>query len=198
MEGWSEDRARYCCVDGHLIAISRLSCVEFLLNWDEAVHSSKTAIFGPESGLVRRRNGRWSERLFISVSRTLMDKRMSDVISCPEGARVTVPPMLAEENREGDFAQNASRSATRANRKLRSFVAPPSLRIARAGAFRYSKSLRVAVLNEGLETIARQCFEYANIEKITVPASVRKIGKSAFFSCKRLRTIEFPPDSRLE
>lgn len=36
------------------------------------------------------------------------------------------------------------------------------------------------LLNEGLETIGERCFEFSELEKVTIPGSVRNIGRMAF------------------
>ena len=40
-------------------------------------------------------------------------------------------------------------------------------------------------------------FSNTSIEKISIPSNVVKIGKQAFSECKKLKTIEFGKNSRL-
>ena len=57
---------------------------------------------------------------------------------------------------------------------------------------------RVLCLPEGLEAVGERWFAGSLVERVTIPSSVRALGKGAFYSCGRLRELVFAPDSRLE
>ena len=54
------------------------------------------------------------------------------------------------------------------------------------------------VVPDGVERIGNHWFCEAEIERITIPASVREIGADAFFECKKLKDVIFEEGSRLE
>ena len=41
-------------------------------------------------------------------------------------------------------------------------------------------------------------FAITNVKKVFIPSTITKIGSFAFFKCEKLRSIEFPKDSKLE
>ena len=57
---------------------------------------------------------------------------------------------------------------------------------------------RDVVIPEGTEKIGNQWFWGADVESVTVPASVKEIGMDAFRYCERLRCVTFVKGSRLE
>ena len=61
--------------------------------------------------------------------------------------------------------------------------------------FRDCRSLKNALLGDGLEEIGSGCFSRSGLEEIAVPSSVRSIGRDAFRSCASLRQITFSEDS---
>lgn len=54
------------------------------------------------------------------------------------------------------------------------------------------------VLPEGVETIARECFWRSNFKRLSLPASLKSIGKESFRDCTELNSIEFSEQSSLE
>ena len=57
---------------------------------------------------------------------------------------------------------------------------------------------KVLRLPDGLEEVGDEWFRDGGVEKLVVPNSVKTLGESVFFKCKRLREVFFEPDSRLE
>ena len=49
-----------------------------------------------------------------------------------------------------------------------------------------------------LESIGQDCFKMCGLESLTVPRSVKVIGRGAFCQCMQLREIVFASDSALE
>ena len=45
-------------------------------------------------------------------------------------------------------------------------------------------------LNEGLEALENDCFSYSNVRHLVLPASVRSIGKTTFYKCGRLESVD--------
>ena len=82
---------------------------------------------------------------------------------------------------------------------LEEFVAPAGLKKICGGAFYSCKRLRRAVLNEGLEALADQrgghidtyygVFQGSRIEEVTLPSTLREIGRNTFKWCSDLKTI---------
>ena len=50
---------------------------------------------------------------------------------------------------------------------------------------------REVVIPEGVQEIGGHWFKSSEIENVTIPASVRVIGKRAFYNCKGLRCVTF-------
>ena len=63
---------------------------------------------------------------------------------------------------------------------------PSTVKTIDDGAFLSCTALRAIRLPEGLEEIADLAFQDTALEKIAVPASVRRIGEEAFFECPHL------------
>lgn len=59
------------------------------------------------------------------------------------------------------------------------------------------KSIKLATGSK-LQVIDKNAFNECPIESICLPASVTRIGKFAFYSCKNLKRIEFTSDSKLQ
>lgn len=60
------------------------------------------------------------------------------------------------------------------------------------------RKLKDVIIPNGTERIGNHWFWGADIEKITIPASVLEIGTDAFCECKKLREVIFEEGSRLE
>ena len=80
---------------------------------------------------------------------------------------------------------------------LRSFVAPPSLRVLSSDAFYSCKKLKRVELNEGLEVLGtKECkygvFHGSGVERVRLPSTLRRIEEKAFSECSRLSKIELP------
>lgn len=61
--------------------------------------------------------------------------------------------------------------------------------------FRGLRKLREVVIPEGVETVGDFWFWYADVERVTIPASAKEIGNKAFCDCKHLRQVTFADDS---
>lgn len=61
-------------------------------------------------------------------------------------------------------------------------------------AFSYCASLEKLELPESLEEISTQAFYRSGLAHVVIPASVKKLGKSAFYQCKNLRTARVEPE----
>lgn len=59
-----------------------------------------------------------------------------------------------------------------------------------ASAFYHCDSLNVINLGNKIETIGSMSLSETNIERITIPSSVKMLGKNAFIYCDRLSIIE--------
>ena len=59
-------------------------------------------------------------------------------------------------------------------------VIPKSVKIIEGSAFFGCKNLISVTLSEGLESIGEHCFRRTAIKEITIPKSVKSIGRSAF------------------
>lgn len=58
-------------------------------------------------------------------------------------------------------------------------------------SFDYCYGLKKVVLNEGLTVIFRGAFGFAeNLTEINFPSTLEEIGDSAFYDCKRLKTLD--------
>ena len=64
------------------------------------------------------------------------------------------------------------------------------VRVIKRGAFRYCKELRMVQFSDGLEYIGSNCFDYAGLEEVRLPASVKTVGPKAFACCEQLRRVE--------
>ena len=88
------------------------------------------------------------------------------------------------------------RTVVRPTGSASALVFPRTVRTVVKGAFR-AAAPRLVVLNEGLQQIGQLCFACCQLGEVRVSASVREIGRRAFFQCK-LDRITFPEGSRLE
>ena len=86
---------------------------------------------------------------------------------------------------------------------LESIATPLSVRMIHQGAFSGCKCLRMAVLNEGLEVLGTDedpsregywcgVFKLSALESVTLPSTLRKIGRGTFSYCNKLRRISLP------
>ena len=84
-----------------------------------------------------------------------------------------------------------------ANSGLEEFVAPSKLREIGPEAFWECTWLKRVTLNEGLEVMADKgkfgdiygVFEHSGIKAITLPSTLKEIGRLAFSECPNLKTI---------
>ena len=78
-------------------------------------------------------------------------------------------------------------------------VLPSTVEIA-PQAFYENKRLKTVILPEGLETIGEEAFSVSNeasssaLESITIPSTVKRIGRAAFFSATKLTELIFATD----
>ena len=78
---------------------------------------------------------------------------------------------------------------------LKSFVAPPSLRLLANGAFYFCRSLRYVELNEGLETIGTDRGTYgvfgdSALEHVLLPSTLKWTESKAFSGCTSLTSVK--------
>ena len=77
-------------------------------------------------------------------------------------------------------------------------IGPPPETMLGNAKFWDLRNCRQVVIPSGVEKIGNYWFEGADIEKITIPASVREIGADAFHGCEKLREIIFEGGSKLK
>ena len=53
------------------------------------------------------------------------------------------------------------------------------------------RSLREVSLADGLEVVGNYWFSCSLVEKVLIPASVRKIGRFSFYMCSKLGEVSF-------
>ena len=64
-------------------------------------------------------------------------------------------------------------------------------------AFYHCKYLKTVQLFDGIEEIDDSCFTCCAISAITIPKTVRCVGKEAFYDCNNLHTVLFDGFSQL-
>ena len=69
------------------------------------------------------------------------------------------------------------------NGKESRVVIPEGVRVIGASAFYGNKTIKTIEIREGLEGIASRAFMNSSITEITLPASIKTVGESAFESC---------------
>ena len=69
------------------------------------------------------------------------------------------------------------------------WTVPSTVKVIGDGAFFDSANLEILHLPDGLEIIEDKAFWKSAIREITIPYSVRKIGRNAFYECKQLKTV---------
>ena len=75
---------------------------------------------------------------------------------------------------------------------LKSIVIPDGVVTIGPNAFSYCTNLQEVYIPYGVVTIERSAFCMCNLSKITIPASVKSIGRLAFASNANLADVEFP------
>lgn len=85
---------------------------------------------------------------------------------------------------------------------IRTITLPPQVRNIRQGAFHRVRSLRKAVLNEGLETLGTDdrtkykdwcgVFQRSALRTVRLPSTLRTIKCNAFAFCRNLKGVELP------
>lgn len=73
----------------------------------------------------------------------------------------------------------------------KTIVVPDHVKCLSSGAFFDHKEVQEVILPEGLETIDSQAFLETSLRRITIPASVTKIGSEAFWKCPELEEVDF-------
>ena len=76
-------------------------------------------------------------------------------------------------------------------------ILPESLKVMRNTFFSHLRKQKDVVLPEGLQ-ILEQWFKDSEIERVTIPASVREIGPDAFRNCTCLKRVTLASGSTLE
>lgn len=66
---------------------------------------------------------------------------------------------------------------------------PGSVGVVGTRAFCGCSGLCAAVLGEGVRELGDECFRWAALRALTVPASVRRVGAGAFRDCRRLGAL---------
>lgn len=85
----------------------------------------------------------------------------------------------------------------------RTVIFPPGVRTLGQNAFLMKRSLRSAILNEGLEVLGTDEYAHAEqlgfgtfsesrIENVRLPSTLRVIEACAFYGCKKLKSIQLP------
>ena len=69
----------------------------------------------------------------------------------------------------------------------RTYALPRTTKIVGPHAFQDTDALASVRLNEGLEALGENCFEYSGLERLVLPASVTSVGERAFTQCEHLR-----------
>ena len=86
---------------------------------------------------------------------------------------------------------------------IRTIIFPNMIRTVRQGAFRGVKSLKSAILNEGLETLGTEedsldqlkfcgTFQQSGLKKVKLPSTLKVIRNEAFMGCKNLKSVRLP------
>ena len=89
-----------------------------------------------------------------------------------------------------------------ASKGIRTIIFPSTVRAVYPGSFSWLKSLRAALMNEGLETLGNGeddkynfgVFKSSGIRKVRLPSTLRRIEHDAFWGCSRLRSITLPEE----
>lgn len=55
-----------------------------------------------------------------------------------------------------------------------------------------TEEIQTLVIPNGVTEIAREAYKYSTVKRVILPASVKKIGVEAFYSCKSLTEVVFP------
>ena len=58
-------------------------------------------------------------------------------------------------------------------------------------AFAWCKGLKLVVLTDNISRIGKFAFAFSSIEEITIPKSVKSVGKSVFWGCIKLKYIRY-------
>ena len=82
----------------------------------------------------------------------------------------------------------------RENKKIKSVVIPPSVKVIGGGAFVYCESLEKVTLPEELFCIAGHAFSYTGLTSVTLPKSLEYLAE-AFRMCDNLAEINIPDDA---
>lgn len=75
------------------------------------------------------------------------------------------------------------------NKDISEVVVTGNTKIINSFAFSGAVNLRKVELQEGIEVISEYAFCETGIEELIVPGTVKKIGDSAFSSCKKLKSV---------
>lgn len=86
---------------------------------------------------------------------------------------------------------------------IRTIIFPKMVRTVRQGAFHGVKSLRAALLNEGLETLGTDeykpdgerypgVFQESGLKRVKFPSTLKRIEYTTFMDCERLRVAHLP------
>lgn len=78
------------------------------------------------------------------------------------------------------------------NPYITSITVASSCKFIFAAAFHGNQSIREVTLPEGLKEIGDSAFSGSALEHINIPSTVKRIGKSAFFKCEKLKEINLP------
>lgn len=85
------------------------------------------------------------------------------------------------------------------NSQLSSVVLPDSVKRIGGHAFYNAKSLRKAVISEGVEEIRKGTFSKCiTLEEVIIPQTVKRIATDAFSGCPSLRTVTISRDCQVE
>lgn len=60
------------------------------------------------------------------------------------------------------------------------------------GTYRFNKYVKKAIIGEGITSISANAFDSSALESISLPNSLKTIGKEAFWGCQSLKEVSFP------
>lgn len=75
--------------------------------------------------------------------------------------------------------------------RIGTYIVPSTTRKLAQSAFSGTQLAEIQI-SEGVTDIGQACFAGGQISKVTLPGTLRTIGKNAFFSCAELKAIDIP------
>jgi hypothetical protein len=147
---------------------------------------------------------------YSSAEGVLLDKRLTALITCPEGkgGSYTVPSTVTSIEDEafadctrldgitmGNSITNIASFAFSGCGSLTNVTIPDSVMMLGDGAFEFCTSLVSVLIGKGISVLTPEVFaECYSLAKVSVPESVVSIQDSAFVGCTNLGVIILPND----